>query len=438
MTKARRDGFLLLILASALFLAAGFVLESGDSASPDFKGIYYGTRCLLQHADPYKVSEVRRLYLDDAPRRPPDRPYPPNDPNRPFVMVQIYLPGTFLVALPFAFLAWGPAHFLWIFFIVAAFLLAVFLVWNLAADHAPILSSCLLGFLLVNSLVLFTSANPAGIAVGLCVIATWCFLRERFLALGVLCLAFSLTFKPHDAGLVWLYFLLAGGSYRKHALQTLAVTVVLGLAGVLWVSQIAPQWLPEMRANLVENLHSGLDDPGPHAPYARTASTIIDLQTDLSCLHDDPRFYNPISYLVVGALLIVWATATLRSRPSFAMALLALAPVVSLTLLPVYHRAVDAKLLMLAVPACALLFREGGALGRIALLATSAAILFTGDIPLDILVHLSDNLHLSASGLATALLRILLLRPVPLVLLLASSVNLWIYARRSRAHPAVS
>ncbi|MFZ1015719.1 MAG: hypothetical protein WAN28_20405 [Terracidiphilus sp.] len=70
MTNPRRDGFLLLVLASALFLAAGFVFESGDSASPDFKGIYYGTRCLLQHADPYKVSEVRRLYRDDAGQRP--------------------------------------------------------------------------------------------------------------------------------------------------------------------------------------------------------------------------------------------------------------------------------------------------------------------------------------------------------------------------------
>ncbi|MGB9078703.1 MAG: hypothetical protein WCC26_17845 [Terracidiphilus sp.] len=238
--------------------------------------------------------------------------------------------------------------------------------------------------------------------------------------------------QPHDAGLVWLYFLLAGGSYRKRALQTLAVSVVLGLAGMLWVSQIAPQWLPEMRANLVQNLHNGLDDPGPNAPYARTASTIIDLQTDLSCLRDNPRFYNPASYMVVGALLIVWGIATLRSRPSFPMALLALAPVVSLTLLPVYHRAVDAKLLMLAVPACALLVRQGGTAGRLALGTTAAAILFTGDIPLDLLVHLADRLHLPPTGLAAALLRILLLRPVPLVLLLMSSVSLWIYARCSR------
>ena len=50
---------------------------------------------------------------------------------------------------------------------------------------------------------------------------------------GILCMAVSLAIKPHDSGLVWFYFLLAGGVYRKRALQTLAVTVLLALPAIL-------------------------------------------------------------------------------------------------------------------------------------------------------------------------------------------------------------
>jgi hypothetical protein len=202
MTKARRDGLLLLVLASTIFLGIGFLFERADSSLPDFKGIYYGTRCLLQHADPYKVSDVRRLYRAEAWQRPPEPPDSPDNPNSPFVMAQIYLPGTFLVTLPFACLAWGPAHLLWITLAAAVFLLAAFCAWDLASDFAPVFSACLIGFLVVNSMVLFTSGNPAGFAVSLCVIATWCLLRERCLAVGTLCLAISLVFKPHDSGFI--------------------------------------------------------------------------------------------------------------------------------------------------------------------------------------------------------------------------------------------
>lgn len=285
-------------------------------------------------------------------------------------------------------------------------------------------------------MVLFTSGNPAGLAVSLCVIATWSFLRGRCLAAGTVCLAISLVFKPHDSGFVWLYFLLSGGAQKKRALQALAISTVLGLIGTLWVSPVAPRWFPEMRANLAQNLQSGLDDPGPNAPYARTASAIIDLQTEISFFRDDPRVYNPVAYLIIGTLLLCWVIATLRVRPSHTMALLALAPIVSLTLLPVYHRAVDARLLMLAVPACSMLLAKRGAVARLALAINVGALVLTGDIPLILLLHLSDRIHLSATGLAGALLRITLFRPVPLALLLMSIVNLAVLFKRSASRPA--
>jgi hypothetical protein len=136
----------------------------------------------------------------------------------------VNLPTTFIVIAPFAMLPWGPAHVLWMTLTAVSLILAAFLVWNLGASYAPNLSLFLICILLANCQMVFYGGNAAGIVIGLCVVAVWCFLRERFVLAGVLCLAISLAIKPHDAGLVWLYFLLAGGVYRKRALQTLLVT----------------------------------------------------------------------------------------------------------------------------------------------------------------------------------------------------------------------
>jgi len=429
MTSARRDGLLLLVLAGAVFLASGFVLLHSDSSMPDFKGIYYGARCLLQHSDPYKVSEILRIYQAEAWQRPPDLPYSTQNHNTPFAMTQVYFPSTIVLAVPFALLNWGPAHILWISCVAGAFLFAAVLAWDLAADYAPVFSALLTGFLIVNSLVFFTSGNPAGMAVSLCVIAVWSSVRGRCVSAGICCLAVSLTMKPHDAGMVWLYFFLVGGVQRRRALHALAITAVLGLVGVLWVSQLAPHWFPEMRSNLAEHFHT-IDDPSLKSPYAHTATGIIDLQTVISIFRDDPRIYNPVSYLVVGALLLLWSIATIGSRCSSTMAFLALAPAASLTMLPVYHRTYDAKLLMLAIPACAMLIAEGGLVARLVLLVNASAIVLTGDIPLTLLLLLSDHVKLYSAGLVALLQKMLLFRPVPLALLLMSVVNLWIYYRR--------
>src|ERR1019366_4930389 len=127
----------------------------------------------------------------------------------------------FLFIAPFAMLPLATAQALWIILTGGGLILAGFLMWNLGSKYAPILSGCLIGFLLANCQLAFATGNTAGIVVGLCVVAVWCFLEDRFVLAGILCLAVSLAIKPHDAGLVWLYFLLAGGTYRKRALQTL-------------------------------------------------------------------------------------------------------------------------------------------------------------------------------------------------------------------------
>ncbi len=83
-------------------------------------------------------------------------------------------------------------------------ILAALLMWNVASEHAPLISGVLIGFFLANSVGLLFQGNVAGIVVSLCMIAAWCFFRNKFVLVGVLCLATSLAIKPHDSGLVQL------------------------------------------------------------------------------------------------------------------------------------------------------------------------------------------------------------------------------------------
>jgi hypothetical protein len=353
---------------------------------------------------------------------------------RQAVTLYVNVPTTFLFIAPFAMLSWGPAHLLWFILTAGVFILAALLMLNLAASYEPGVSLFLICVLLANCESIFGAGNTAGIVVGLCVIAVWCFIQERFVLAGVACLAVSLAIKPHDAGLVWLYFLLAGGVYRKRALQCLLITAVLGLSAFLWVSHVAPHWMQDWRSNLSAiSVRGGINEPGPNSLTGRSAAMVIDLQAAVSIFRDDPRVYNPASYLACGALLLVWSVGTLRSRFSQPRAWLALAAVTTLTMLVTYHRPWDAKLLMLTIPACAMLWAEGGWIGRIALLVNGAGLVLTGDVPLAILARLGNNLHASTTGLSGKLLTVVFMRPASLILLVMAIFYLWVYVRRTAA-----
>ena len=99
------------------------------------------------------------------------------------------------------------------------FTLACCLIWSIAADYSLPVATCLLALMLANSEVLFAFGNAAGVAISLCAIAVWCFYTGRFAFVGVVFLAASLAIKPHDSAAVWLYLLIAGGAYRKRAVQ---------------------------------------------------------------------------------------------------------------------------------------------------------------------------------------------------------------------------
>lgn len=428
MTNARRDGLLLLILGSIVFILLGVVLEkSAPSQSVDFRVMYYPARCLLQHQDPYKPAQVLSLYRAEGGDAATD-----TEKIRLMVSGYVYPPNAFTFTLPFALLPWGPAHILWQVLIVASYLLAAYVVWNLTAEFAPLAGGALIAFLLINSELLLVTSNAAGIVLSLTVVAVCCFLHNRFVPAGIVCLAVALLLKPQDAGLVWLYFLLAGGEQRKRAWQTLLLTAALSVPAVLWVSHAVPSWTTELHANLsTAAARGGTSDPGPASLAGHGLAGVISLQSAISAFRDDPRIYNLGSYLICAPLLLVWAIITLRAQFTAARAWLALASISALTMLPVYHRQYDAKLLLLTVPACLMLWTEGNRLKGHALLLTVASFVLTGDLTWAILLGLINHLPLPATPLGAQTSMALQVIPQPLILLATGAFYLWAYARRT-------
>jgi len=431
--ERRLGGLLLFLLGAAIFVSFGTLWEHVSPVSMlDFKGVYYGSRCLLSHCDPYNESALLSSYQAQGVDRPTD---PPG--MKRVITLYVNLPTAFLLTVPFAMLPWGAAHMLWMACTGVSFVLAAYLMWSLCAACAPRVFGALIGLFLVGSELLLEVGNAAGITVSLCAIAVWCLLKERFIPVAIVCFALALAVKPHVAGLVWLYFLLAGGIHRRRALQILAVNIALCVPMVLWVTHVAPHWLPEMQANLhTISAHGAMNDPGPASvqPWYHGAMT-VSLQTVFSVFRDEPAFYNAATYIVCVPLLLAWAIATLRARATQANAWLALAAITALSMLPIYHRQHDSRLLLLTFPACAMLWAEGGALRWIALAVNSAAAVFTADTAMLLLGKLGERLHPSTATFSGRLVTIFLERPAPLVLLAMSGFYLWVYWKRAWPQP---
>jgi hypothetical protein len=422
------DGLVLVFLgATIVLLLMAFLLRANTSgAIEDFIADYYSTRCLMQHGDPYNENEVLRVYRAEGGERPLT-----DAKDRAIATRYVYPPTAFAVMAPFALLPWGIAHILWMVLSAASLIVAACLAWDLAADYAPIVAGAMIGFLLANSEVSVVLSNPSELVISLCVIAVWCFIRVRYAAAGVVCLAVSLALKPQDPGLIWFYFLLAGGVYRKRALQTLAVTAAIAISTVLWVWSVAPHWIEGLRSNLTTfAVRGGLNDPGPSSKFAHD---LIDMRVIVSRFKDDPHFYNPVTYLIVVPLLLAWMIVSLRTSISPAKSALALAAIAALSLLPVHHHLYDTKLLLLTVPALGLLWERGGGIGRLALIITGAAFFVTGDVSGLLLLRLLTSLRPAPGGLAEWLVNAMMVFPAPLLLLVTGTFYLWMYWREASA-----
>ena len=434
MTEAieKKKGLIPVVLGAIVFLLVGLAWQRiALIGLGDFKVVYYSSRCLLQHGDPYNQQDVLRVYSAEGRERATEPALDREVKTRFF-----YPPTAFILTVPIALLGFACGKVLWIILCAGTFILASFLMWEVASDFAPRLAGLLVGLLLANSFWLLMIGNAAAIAVSLCIIATWCFYRERFVWAGVLCLALSLALKPNDSGLVWLFLLLAAPTLRKRALQSLAVLVVLGLPFLLWVAHISPHWLQELQANMASfSGTGGIVDPGLSGMAAKNMDSIVQLQTAVGVFFSTPRSWNLIAYAICAPLLLLWAYRILRTRPAGSAIWLPLAAAVPLTILPTYHFQHDAKLILLAIPACAILWAQGTRTGKLALLVTVAAILVNGDILTAIRILLTQPIIVPQPNFASRVVTLLLTRPAPVALLAMALFYVFISFRTNPDEP---
>ena len=418
--KAQSDGFLLFCLGALTFVALGFLmLISRKDQGLDFRIAYSSARCLLEHRDPYNQSDLLLVYAKNGGTPPLE-----GIENLKSEALYIYLPTIFVATVPLQILPMYAAYWLWTGLAALGFLIAAAMVWDVGKEFAPVLTGGLLCCYLANSGSLISTGNAATIALSLGIIGAWCILRERWAWAGVLCLAFSLAIKPHDSAFLWLGLVACGGTFRKRALQSLAVMACMCLPFVVWAWRIAPHWMQEMRTHIaILSSHGAVSDPGPATVLNRGALMLTNLQSLFSLAWDDPRFYNAASYalcltMIATQIGVLWKRRVLSSDARWILIAFASA----LTLLPVYHRQYDAKLLILTIPACALLFSQQGRLGKAAVIVTSIGLLVTSDLPWAFYVTRTSGAHLS--GLASRFYFLSLAVTVPLTITLVAAFYL--------------
>ena len=440
MRLARRDILIWVLLSGGTGTLLGTLLETTSYAPMlDFKAVYYGARCLIHHHDPYNPTEFQATYQAAGEELPADPAK--SRVVKPAIFACVNVPTSLFLVTPLALLPWGAAHLLWMALTAGGLMLVAFVILEYSGQYAPGSALFLVGIVLADMGSLILLGNLAGVAISLCVFAVWCFLSDRWIAAAIMCLALALMLKPHDTGFVWFYFVLAGNTHRKHALQVLLVIVVLALPAALWLSHIAPLWPQEQYATLTAgSIRGGLNDPGPTSLSFHSADGLTNLQSAFSVFRDDPCLYDPASYFVCGLLFLIGAIRVARTHFSQGTAWFALAAIASLSMLPVYHRAYDAKLLLLTIPACALLWAEGGAIRWVAFFLTSGATGATGAtsvIPSTFLLGICHDWAEPGGESLRHVLPIAQAQLAPLSLLAVGIFYLYVYWSRTAVHDEV-
>lgn len=405
-------------LGAIAFLLIGFVIISVRHTDlMDVRSNFIASQCFLNsHCDPYNQQDLLRIYAAGNENLPADSSWSAIVSHE---TRNVYLPTTSAITIPFALLPYTLAKALWITVTAAAFVVACFAMWHAGSAYNPLLSAALLSLYLVNSGSLISTSNPGVLSLSLCVISAWCFMQQKFVPAGIVCMALSLGLKPHESGLVWILFLLAGGIYRKRALQSLLVVALISVPTLLWITHTSPQWISELHANMLSHYtRGGVDDPGPAAALNRGALVITDLQAIISFFADDPSVYNPVSYAIGFGILAALVFAIRRARLTVERLWIGLAATSALTLLPLYHRLYDAKILILTIPACSALWAAGGRLAKTTLLVEVIGLFVTADMPWAFFRALISHFQGSTIGTSRMVLIAVLSFPVSLALLL--------------------
>lgn len=427
---------ILVILVSGIFSLL-WSIGPGSTGTPDFRALYYGARCVESGENPYSQDVYLARYKvesNEFPSRPKDQ-----QDFLQAIPICVNPPTTLMFAVPFTWMGWKVASFIWLLIQFVSISLGAFLAWKFSCEYAPRMSLALVAMLMANCESLFKLGNVSASVIGWCIFAFWSARVKRFETAGVIALSLGLILKPQLAGVIWMFGLLLDGHLRKRAVQALAIATVIFIFSIAWIRPASPHWLHDWRANMAQTAAPGqLNNPAPALNKSHGVNTIISLQAVFAEINDNPHFYDIASGTVCALLLMTWFYF-FRKMPNSEIRLwIGLASFIPLAILPIYHRQYDAKLLLLALPACALLWSKAHPYRQSALYLTIAVFIVSADIPYSIIVILSRKL--SPSGLLGGLQPLLVLidNPIPICMLILGTFYLWLLARESRVKEAAA
>ncbi len=349
----------------ALFVAAVvFFLAIGRTAlidSRDFVPIYSGARCLVNGCNPYDTAQLERQYLEGHGK--------PSELPRWRDEVPVYPPSTFVVLFPFAYFSYPAARILWLLVnecLFIAAILAIILFWGKRAAAG---SDC--------PRILF-SGDVRGLSRGRP--------ADRIFSRDAGHWNFALVQEQSTAARYGTAGVESGSKTadrRSHravptvpritpplcpVCRSCAIAALLAGSFVLSSRPASAHWMADLRANAAQSLQPGqVNDP---APTNFETLRMINLQVLTSVFLPEPRIYNAATYLVVAIMFGVWAYGVVRRPSELATHAFAIAGLSIITLFPVYHRAYDARLLLISVPAILILLKVRRRLGFAVIAAT--------------------------------------------------------------------
>jgi Glycosyltransferase family 87 len=404
MKFTRPDPHLLILCISAVvFFAVGGARVS--RSSNDFVPVYTGARCLLHGCNPYDTSQLEQQFFlagGHAAELPSWN-----------IDVPVYPPSTFLVLSPLALFPFPAARLIWFLLNGCLFVTATGLILAVCTPSHRWLATALGSLLLMSSAILLILGQPAIFAISLLGISIHLFLRGRLLGLGTLLLMLSLAVKPQVGGLIVLYLVARRVHWRSAALALAgALALLLSSALILQVHPRSFGWASALRANLTATLDTGGSaDPRPANPQAIGDTN---LQSLTSIFFPSDRGFNLAAYAVFMLLFAAFVLVFWGAHADAELHLLALAALSILSLMPVYHRFYDTRLLLLTVPAVLIVFQKRRFLGSIIGITTALSVISV-QYRLQIFLFQHDEWK---SVLRNKLLFILLLRQQNLELLI--------------------
>jgi Glycosyltransferase family 87 len=339
--------FVLLGISAIVFIVRGPVRFATEGLGwNDFLPEIVQARAWVQGADPYRASELVRHYPKDAvqfeflakeaadgtlaAKRGLPSPYPLTN---------------FVLLASLSFLSWHAIHAIWLCVMLASVAIAICSSLSLAGLHWD-------GFRTYVYLALVLALAPihTAIATGNVVLPTfalamagvWASRRNRPFAAGVL-IALAICLKP-SIGIVFLAYYLVRRDWAI-VLTGTGLTIAIAALGAVRLLFSGVHYAASYRSAVVAIMSRGaINDFTTANPMHYQ---LLNLQMPLFSLTANMFFAQVMAWAAAAVLFAIWFRYSVRDPKHW---LLQLSTLSVIALLPVYHRFVDAVLLVL--PLC--------------------------------------------------------------------------------------